>query len=114
MKKTITKLIILISIILILFSNNVFALENLNSYDPSPTLNSSDSFITKAEPILGFIQNIGMIVALIALAIIGLKYMFTSPEGKADYKKEMIPYIVGCFMLGGVSLILGIISELSF
>lgn len=114
MKKTITKLIILISIILILFSNNVLAIGNLEQYNPEPTINSSDSFITKAQPVLGFIQNAGIITALIALAIIGLKYIITSPEGKADYKKEMIPYIVGCFMLGGVSLVLGIISELSF
>lgn len=114
MKKTITKLIISISIILILFSNNVLAIGNLNQYNPQPTLNSTNSFITKASSVLGFLQNIGMIIAVIALAIIGLKYIITSPEGKADYKKEMIPYIVGCFMLGGVSLILGIIAELSF
>lgn len=114
MKKTINRLIILISIILILFSNNVLAISNVNQYNPQPTLNSSNPFITKASSVLGFLQNIGMLIAVIALAIIGVKYIMTSPEGKADYKKEMIPYIVGCFMLGGVSLILGIISELSF
>lgn len=113
MKKTIKKIIVLIGITLILFSNNVLALENLDDYDPTPTLNSSDSFIQKAGPVLGFIQNAGILIAVIALAIIGLKYMFTSPDGKAEYKKEMIPYIVGCFMLGGISTILGIISELS-
>lgn len=114
MKKTLKKLILLIGIVLVLCSNNVLALENLNDYDPQPTLNSSDSFIVKAGPVLGFIQNAGIITAVIALAIIGLKYMITSPEGKADYKKEMIPYIVGCFILGSVSLILGILAELSF
>lgn len=113
MKKMMRKLILLISIVLVLLSTNVLALENLDDYDPQPTLNNSDSFIVKAGPVLGFIQNAGMITAVIALAIIGLKYMITSPEGKADFKKDMIPYIVGCFMLGGVSLILGIISELS-
>lgn len=113
MKKSIKKIVLLISIILIMLSSNIFAIENLESYNANPTLNSSDSFIKKAGPVLGFIENAGMIIAVIALAIIGLKYMITSPEGKADYKKEMIPYIVGCFMLGGVSLILGILAELS-
>lgn len=103
----------LISIVLILFSSNIFAIENLDQYDPNPSLNGSESFVQKAGPVLGAIRIIGIITAVIVLAIIGLKYMFMSIQEKADYKKEMIPYIVGCFMLMGVSFLVGLIEQLN-
>ena len=49
--------------------------------------------------ITGFIQVIGSVFSLLALVIIGIKYMLGSAEEKADYKKTMIPYIVGCIMV---------------
>ena len=39
--------------------------------------------------------------------------MFLSVQEKADYKKEMIPFVVGCFMLMGVSLLVGLIEQLN-
>ena len=62
---------------------------------------------------MGYIQVVGMIVAVLGLAIIGLKYMFSSVEGKADYKKAMMPYIVGCFMLMGTSVLIGVIKSVA-
>lgn len=54
-----------------------------------------------------------MIAAIIGIAIIGLKYMLGSLEEKAEYKKTMLPYIVGCFMLMGTSIIIGIIKSVA-
>lgn len=113
MKKTLKIIIPLISIILILLSSNVFAIEDLNAYDPQESLEGSESFVKKAGPILGTIRTVGVIVSIITLAIIGLKYMFTSVQEKADYKKQALPFIVGCFMLMGVSLLVGLIEQLN-
>lgn len=81
-------------------------------YQPSQKINQG-VFTQRASIILGYIQVIGMIVAVIGLAIIGLKYMFSSVEGKAEYKKTMMPYIVGCFMLMGTSALIGIIKSVA-
>jgi len=115
MKKTFKIIIALISIALILlvFSNNSFAIENLNYYNPEPSLEGSEKFVTKAGTVLGTIRTAGIIISILALAIIGLKYMFTSAQERADYKKEMIPFIVGCFMLMGVSALVGLIEQLN-
>lgn len=110
MKKTQKILIAFISIALMFQTGSVYALANLNSYDPNPSINSSGSFLDKVEPILGFIRDTGMIISVVALSIIGLKYMLTSPQEKADYKKEMIPFIVGCALIGSITTILKIIE----
>lgn len=113
MKKTIKIFILLISIALVLFSSNVLAIDNLNDYDPKPSLDNSQTFLAKTAPVLGFIQNAGIITSVVVLSMIGIKWMFLSIEDKAEYKKAMFPFIVGCFMLMGVSTIVGIIESLS-
>ena len=113
MKRTLKIIVPLISIMLILFSNNVFALENPENYNPEPSLAGSESFVQKAGPVLGTIRTVGIMISIVVLAIIGLKYMFLSVQEKADYKKEMIPFVVGCFMLMGVSLLVGLLEQLN-
>lgn len=44
---------------------------------------------------------IGVVVAVIIGALIGLKLMTASVEEKAEAKKLIIPYIVGCFIVFG-------------
>lgn len=53
----------------------------------------------RAGIILGAINAIGVAVSVIGLVIIGIKYLLGSVEEKADYKKAMIPYIIGFILL---------------
>lgn len=48
-----------------------------------------------AGKILGFIRNIALIGGVVIIAVLGLKYMMGSLEEKSEYKKSMIPLIVG-------------------
>jgi len=106
--------IILISITILFSTNYVFALDNPGAFDPrNQTTEDTPGIIAKAGPVLGLIRNAGIIVAVVALTIIGVKYMFCSVSEKADYKKSMIPYVVGCFFLMGVSMLLMIIEGLN-
>lgn len=49
--------------------------------------------------ILGAIQSIGSILSVLALVVIGIKYMLGSAEEKANYKQTMIPYIIGIILV---------------
>lgn len=111
-KKTII-FIALIIITTLTFTNNVFAVSNPSEWDPHPSVSGGSSFINRAGFVLGWIKYIGIIISVLTLAFIGIKYMFCSVEGKAEYKKTMFPYLVGCFMLMGTSLIIGIIESLA-
>lgn len=44
---------------------------------------------------------IGMIVAVITGIMLGIKFMASSSEGKAEVKQVLIPYVIGCVVLFG-------------
>lgn len=68
--------------------------------------------INIAGVIVNTLATIGIVVSVIALIIIGLKYMMGSVSEKAEYKKTMIPYIVGVVMVVAITQILRLIVEL--
>lgn len=49
--------------------------------------------------ILGIVQVVGTIAAVIILVVLGIKYMMGSAQEKAEYKKTMIPYIIGAVLI---------------
>lgn len=111
--------ILLVTIILIINfgTNYVYAVEfNDPTKDPSywkPTVGSDDTLVDKTSSLLGAINTIGIIVSMIALIAIGIKYMFGSVEEKAEYKKTMIPYIIGFVLLMTCTTIANLIYEIS-
>ncbi len=57
---------------------------------------SGETEITNlGQSIIGILQTVGIVLSVVVLIIIGIKYMMGSAEEKAEYKKTMIPYIVG-------------------
>ena len=48
----------------------------------------------------------------IGIMLIGIKYMLGSVEEKAEYKKTMIPYIIGCIFIFSISTIVSVIYSL--
>lgn len=111
--------ILLVTIILIINfgTNYVYAVEfNDPTKDPNywkPTVGSDDTLVDKTSSLLGAINTIGIIVSMIALIAIGIKYMFGSVEEKAEYKKTMIPYIIGFVLLMTCTTIANLIYEIS-
>ena len=63
--------------------------------------------------IAGILTTVGMVVAVIVLLVLGIKYMMGSASEKAEYKKTMIPYIVGAILILGASAIVKIIFNIS-
>lgn len=62
--------------------------------------------------ILGVIQIIGTVSSVIVLMLIGIKYMLGSVEEKAEYKKNLVPYLVGAVLLFSGTLIPQLIYEI--
>lgn len=59
--------------------------------------------------IVTIISTVGSIASVIVLVILGLKYMIGSAEEKAEYKKTLMPYIIGACLVFAASAIAGII-----
>lgn len=55
------------------------------------------------KKIIGFVQAIGTVVSVLILVVLGIKYMMGSAEEKAEYKKTMIPYLIGAILIFAAS-----------
>ena len=66
----------------------------------------TNSLTTVGNNVVTIITVVGIVIAVIILLIIGIKYMIGSASEKAEYKKTMIPYIVGAVLIfAGTSLV---------
>lgn len=85
-----------------------------NDFEPSDLQDSdADVIINKSAVIVDVIRVIGIIVTVVSLILIGIKYMTGSIEDKADYKKSMIPYLIGVFIFFALTQLLGIVIEIA-
>ncbi len=74
--------------------------------DPSTVkgdTSNTDSVQKIGKQILGIVQVVGSITAVVVLVVLGIKYMMGSAEEKAEYKKTMIPYIIGAVLIFAAS-----------
>lgn len=81
-------------------------LSNVEDYKPDESdmdANSAGKIESATSKILTTISNIGIVVAVIMLAILGIKYMIGSVEEKAQYKEDMLPYVIGASILFGIT-----------
>jgi len=63
--------------------------------------------------IIGIVQVICYAAAVIMLVLLGVKFITSSPEGKAEIKKSAIIYVIGAIIVFAAGTLLGVISNLS-
>lgn len=116
-KKNFFQLIILIFTFIMIMTISCNAtydpLEDPNSFKPGNISSEDANVITgRVNSIIGVIVTVGVIISAITLCILGIKYMVGSVEERAEYKKTMIPYIIGAVLLFATSSIVGIIANI--
>ncbi len=55
--------------------------------------------------IITILSTIGMVVSVVVLIVLGIKYMMGSAEEKAEYKKTLLPYLIGAGLVFAASVI---------
>ncbi len=71
------------------------------SYLPDGT---SDNIDTLGKRLVGILQAVGIVLSVVVLIIIGIKYMLGSAEEKAEYKKTLMPYVIGAALIFAASM----------
>ena len=99
MKKLIKKLPILMVILIIMTTCSPVLVKQFGTVTINPNTHSSTQVAGIGNNILGIIQVVGTIIAVGVLMVIGIKYMMGSAEEKAEYKKTMLPYLIGAIIL---------------
>lgn len=117
MKKT-SKIIVALAIIFAILAIGVMSYA---SSDPGALLQelTGDSEVDQTNiknlgnSIIAVVRIVGVVIAVVILLILGIKYMMGSAEEKADYKKSMIPYIVGAVLIFASTAIVGVIYDMA-
>ena len=95
-------ILIIALMVLSIISNFIYAVDP-TSYSGTTTFSGSQKITTVGNKIIGAIQLIGTIVAVAILVVLGIKYMMGSAEEKAEYKKTMVPYVIGAIIVFAAS-----------
>ena len=108
--KKIAIIVILVILTVASFTGIVNATIQPDDYKPGDlTLNDYYKPFKMAGTVLNAITVTGVVVAVITVMFLGIKYMVGSVEEKAEYKKTMMPILVGMILLFCTSTIVSII-----
>ena len=117
MKKTvkIISTILLVTMLLATVASTVYAADAGDTLDKLNGQSNvkDEQLVSIGNKIVNIIQVVGIVIAVVVLLVIGIKYMIGSASEKAEYKKTMIPYIVGAILIfAGTSIVKVIYSVL--
>lgn len=100
----------------------VFALVNITNFVYADDINTEDFAViytkegvsdldNKTGKILSIVQIAGTAISLVALLILGMKYMLSSPNDKATIKEKLVPYVIGVIIFFAASNLVTIVIK---
>ena len=126
MNRTLKIMLVIITVVMCftLFTSNIFATDYS---DPTVFKESGDGgqgliknptdtdgkIKSLTSTILGIIQVVGTVGAVGVLMVLGIKYMMGSVEEKAQYKKSMLPYVIGAILIFSATTITTVIYNMA-
>ena len=107
--------VVFIIIILILMGTKVFGTTvgdmEPQGIDADKIVTGSDTFTNVGADVVGIIRAVGIVLSVAILSVLGIKYMMGSSEERAEYKKSMLPYLIGAIILFAASNLAEIIYQ---
>ena len=91
-------------------STAVFALEPGN-ITAKNDVTGSTQIENVGKSIVGILQTVGIVLSVVVLIVLGIKYMMGSAEEKAEYKKTMMPYLVGAALIFAASALAQVVFK---
>ena len=89
---------------------------NLTAFDTPPTngVNETNKIVNQtAASVIGLARIVCVTIAIVILLVIAMKYMISAPGDRADIKKHSVNYVIGAFVLFGITGILTVINNLA-
>lgn len=90
---------------------SVSTLNDLDGGNVSPSVKLKLDQV--GNSVITIITTVGSIISVIVLIVIGIKYMMGSVEEKAEYKKTLLPFVIGAIILFACSNLAGIIYNIA-
>jgi len=92
--------IVVLAVMLVAVASNVVLATQIGGVTINPNAGTAGGAVTNlGNKIIGIIQVVGTVTAVAVLAVLGIKYMMGSAEEKAEYKKTLMPYLIGAVLV---------------
>lgn len=105
-------LLIMVSFILITTVNATSVIGELKN-NINTGSNTVNTVFNTANTVLGVIEVAGTGIAIVMLLYLAIKYMMAAPDGKAEYKKTAIMYVIGAVVLFAAPKLVKLVMNLS-
>ena len=109
-----TRILSLMIINLFIFSLTTFTfaegVDPVSIVGSGPDLSGVDTLYELGNTILGIFQYVGGGVAIIAAIVLGMKYMYSSPDAQAEIKKKLMPFVIGGVLVFGATSLIKIVE----
>ena len=117
MKKQVKVLSIMLIVLTVLCSLSTIVLadvaSDLTTIGKGNSSAKTEGVVNLGATIVTIMQTVGVVVAVVVLLILGIKYMMGSAEEKAEYKKTMIPYLVGAILIFASTTIVSVVYNVA-
>ncbi len=111
MKNTKKKLLTGVMVVILMFIMVLPTIVKADDDVPRPGPVDNSELTGYATMILGYVQWIGIVIAIIMLMWYGIRYFTSSPDKQGDLKKAAWGYLIGAACLFGASFIIGFVKK---
>ena len=109
--KTIKKVVAVLLLAKMMISMISVQVSALTPKEIKGTAKNTTAISKAGQNIVGVLQAVGIVLSVVMLSVIGIKYLMGSAEEKADYKKSLMPYVVGAALIFTASIFAQAIYE---
>ena len=102
---------VMMIMMLVTVTSNVFAALQPSNITANNSVDTN-SIGNMGGNLVAVLQAVGIVLSVVILIVIGLKYMMGSAEEKAEYKKVMIPYLVGALLIFAATTIVNVVYNI--
>lgn len=107
-KKEVFVILLLVITVVLFTGSTSLAAGLLDGINPNYNATGVSEIKTFGGQIVGIMQVAGYVVSAIMLVYIGIKWVVSSPEGKAEIKKTAIIFVAGAILIASAATVAGV------
>ena len=106
-------IMLLFSIFTVSYADDIDTIiEDMRDMDNNAGVGNDNKLVKGVNVVYTIIRVAGTGIALLMVIFLGIKYMMTSVEEKAEIKKQAVPILVGSALIFATSNILSVVAKI--
>lgn len=113
MKKKIWNCCFIVIALILVIASKCYAISGINPEQLKPGIKIDGGLAGQLGGVIGIVQIVGVGIVAIACVLLGIRYVLSSVEDKAEIKKKIFPYVLGVLIFFCATGILRMIQQVA-